>query len=105
MDLFDKDIIRDFEAERHARKNIGRQDYTPIGPTSFHKFPIIKLYNSDEELLYVTKSPQLQQLISKDWWNEVDNAKVLHFGTRREQEEAKFMSVHDENPKYNRNSS
>ena len=63
---------------------------------------LVRLYAEDNKLLYVSKSPQIHQLLTKLWSHNIHHATVQWFHTKREQELAKIDAVAYESPEYNR---
>ncbi len=65
------------------------------------KHEVFRLYNSQGELLYITRSAQLHQLKNKDWWDQVTNIQIQRCATRGTAEDVKLVAVDREAPKYN----
>lgn len=68
-------------------------------------FVLVRLYDKEDNLLFVTKSPQLQQLMMRLWSAEIHHAIFIWYQERADQEEAKFLAIRNEKPKYNQHNS
>lgn len=95
LKLFDESLLQ--PEEPPAAKHV------PID-TNSRKWEIFRLYNQQGELLFVTKSPQLQALRSRPWYKDIAVIKVEMFDNNSDQENEKFMAIRNENPKYNKHS-
>jgi hypothetical protein len=87
-----------FTSEEKVRKNIGKPK-SRLGP----KFPLFRLFDENDNLLYITKTLQLQSIATNEWFWDLHHINVKIYHDRGEQENAKFMAIQNESPKYNKN--
>jgi hypothetical protein len=54
---------------------------------------LFTLYSKDREVLHVTKSPQFQSLVGREWWYLVTYIVVKHYDSYDELEYAKVQAL------------
>ena len=101
--LFDEDVIADLEEKELKKKQEEEAKNELIRKTNKH--PVFKIYNAEDELLYVTVSRQFQALMTNDWFvlEPATKMTIEYYPTIIDRDAAKFMAIRDGNPRYNKN--
>lgn len=99
--LFDQSVIDEMESAKKRVAEAEAERKEKIKNVAKH--PLVRLYNAAGELLFITVTNQFQSVMRKDWhWlDPIVRAEFEWFHTRDEQEEAKFVAIKNEKPKYN----
>jgi hypothetical protein len=72
----------------------------PSEPASVGAYELFRLYDQDDNLLYITRSSQLHKLKDREFWPMVTSIKVERHPTPGTAEDAKIIAI-NESPAWN----
>ena len=92
-------LLAEKEAEEQA-KQPPPPPPTPE-PSSTGRYPLVKIFNLQGDLLYITTTVQLQSLVKKDWFQQQLIMNVYWYDTAGQATDAKARMIDRESPKWN----